>query len=103
MCFKHVTHNLLGLDHDVVEYFRLPSDSQGIPTVFFEKHGFLGSFFMLIGSSIDVCVSGRKAILHVSEAAIPTSLFSSSKPSGQGSKGHSEGLRSEAREIIWVA
>lgn len=71
-----MTHNLLGLDHAGAECFRLPRDSQGIPIMFFEKCGFLGYFFMLIGSSIDVCVLDRKEVLHVSETAIPSCLLS---------------------------
>lgn len=81
----------------------LPSDSQGIPTMVFEKCGFVGYFFMLIGSSVDVCVFGRKGVLSVSQTAIPSCLSSYCKPSGPRSNGHAEGLRCEASEIVWVA
>lgn len=79
MCLKYVTHKQLGLDHDVAEHFRLRSDSRRIPTTVLEKHGFPGFFFMFFfffESCINICVSGMKEVLHLSEAAIPSSLLS---------------------------
>lgn len=51
---------------------------------------------------MSVSLAGRKYSLSLKlQYALP--FYPSSKPSRPGSKGHSEGLRSEAREIVWVA
>lgn len=49
-----------------------------------------------------VSLEGRRYSVSL-KLQYPIPFYPSSKPSGPGSKGHSEGLRSEAREIMWVA
>lgn len=48
-----------------------------------------------------VSLAGRKYSVSL-KLQHPLPFYPSSKPSGPGSKGHSEGLRSEAREFVWV-
>lgn len=101
MCLKYVAHNLLGLDHAVAELFRLPSDSQGIGSHHVLWKAWVSSSRSLEAPEMFVSLARRKYSVSL-KLQHPLPFYPSSKPSGPGSKGHSEGLRSEAREFVWV-
>lgn len=104
MCLKYVSRNLPGLDHAVAEPFRLPSDSHGIGSHHVLWEAWVSGFLLHAHWKLQRCSclwqEGSTPCLWSCSTLFPFILAAS--PLDQGQRVIQGGLRSEAREFVWV-